>query len=890
MKSLAAAILGVVVVASLAASPFDDGKDAFGRQDWKTAAALLGQFAEQNPDDPQAPSAAFLRAVALYQQGNYRGSLDGFQKLERTWPESAFSHRLPYWKGTAALAAGQPAVAERELTAQGRYPQEELYSTRALLNLGLARVALGKSDRAIEAFQAFLQATKEAPLAAQAWASWADEDRKAGRTDQALVHYRSAWTAYPGDRWDLWSRTQAVDLDLSLHQYSAARTLLDESSAAFPAEEERWDSRKTEVYRGLGDRVALARVLEVRWAREPDPGKKQDLAANRARTAEELGQLDTDWWLKASAGPDEALGAEAIQRYAFWLEGAHKVGPAAQVLDEWTSAHPTPSDPWQQVRSRAAQDHWVAGDLAGARKAWNGLIEEFPQSKQLPVWLLGRGRLALDAGDTVPALADFSRLTKTFPQAPEALEARYQTGLVYLQRKEPARAEAWFYGLVQELKAGDLYQRALLARGVSFVDSGQTDLARGSLQRLIREAPTGPWTGAAWAALGRNALQGRQFDEASAAFGHAEASQTDAAQKAQALWSWAEVKTAQGQPAEASQAYARYATDYPTQPRVAEAQYRRGAVWSGAQNWQTALDTWEQVVRGLKGEFFAQTQEGMATALLRLGRPQEGWDRLEALEKGTPSPEAWYRWGQTATALGEPEWAATAFQTLLERHPDAPVAEAALPRAAGALLGGGHPEEALARYADYFQKFGLQPASAPVARGAAAAAQPFPGTLESLVKASRTWKLAPEVATEFSLAWAQSRLDSDTDAARGELQDLSRTAPWTSQRSEALGILGRWFLARGQLTDARTALEAAATLGDDLSVFKARWALAQVTEKEGDLGSAARQRESAEKAAGPGVPVEFRVQALQEALAAWTKAGKTEDADRVKQRIAALGT
>ena len=229
-----------------------------------------------------------------------------------------------------------------------------------------------------------------------------------------------------------------------------------------------------------------------------------------------------------------------------------------------------------------------------------------------------------------------------------------------------------------------------------------------------------------------------------------------------------------------------------------------------------------------------------------------------------------------------------AFQFLLQKHPDSPAAEAALPRAAGALLTGGKPEEAVARYADYFIKFGKEPASAPVARAASAAAQKFPLTLELLVTGSRGWNLAPEVSAEFAMAWAQSRLDSDTDKARIELQELSRNAPWTSQRSEALAILGRWNLERGNLAEARTALEAASGLGDDLSIFKARWALAQVTEKEGDWVNAARQRESAEKAAGPGVPVEFRIQILKEAALSWTKAGRSDDVQRVTARIQAL--
>jgi hypothetical protein len=166
----------------------------------------------------------------------------------------------------------------------------------------------------------------------------------------------------------------------------------------------------------------------------------------------------------------------------------------------------------------------------------------------------------------------------------------------------------------------------------------------------------------------------------------------------------------------------------------------------------------------------------------------------------------------------------------------------------------------------------------------------YPTTLEALVTAARSWDLAPEVSTEFLLAWAQSRLDADPEAAQAELRDLSQSAPWASQRSDALLILGKWHRDRGNLSEGRTLLEAAAGLGDDLSVFKARWALAQLTEALGDWGAAARQRESAEKAAGPGVPLEFRLMVLREAVDTWTKAGKGDEAARVKKRIEALSS
>ncbi|HTH13473.1 MAG TPA: tetratricopeptide repeat protein, partial [Spirochaetia bacterium] len=753
--------LGLLPVLALTASllwgaSLEEGKSAFGRQDWKTAAAVLGQVVQQNPDDPQAPTAAFLRAVALYQLQDFRGSLDAFQKLERTWPRSEFAHRLPYWKGTAALAAGQWALAERELSGQARYPDEQPFATRALLNLALARVAQGQDGPVVEALEAFTKASTEAPLLAQAWVVWGDLDRKAGRSDRALTRYTEATKSGPPGPWDLAARTNAIDLLVSVGRFDDAKTWLDGATQTYPNETQRWESRRTAVARGLGDTKTLVASLETRWAREADPAAKQALATNRARVSEESGQPEAAWWLKASVGPDATLGSSAILRYAFLVESTGAWAQAAGALEAWSSGRPVAVA--EEARDRAAQDRLQAADPASARKLWDRLIADAPRSSRLASWLLARGRVALDAGQSAQALADFSRLLKDLPQSAQAPEARYQTGLVYLQRQEPARAEAWFYPLIQELKSGDLYQRALLARGVCFVNSGQGDLARASLQRLLRETPDGPWAADAWAALGRNALQARLFDEAIDAFSQAKAKQKTPAAQSNALWSLAEAQAGKGDTDAASASYRVYASQFADQPQAAEASYRRGGVYLPGRDWQKALDAWTEALPSAR-DAGPRIRAGMATALLRLGKPDEGWAQLEALEASSPSPEAWYQWGQAATSAGLGDWATKAFQVLLQKHPDSPAAQAALPRAAGALLTGGKPDEALARYAEYFRRFGQQPDAAPVARAAAAAALPFPTTLEALVTASKTWALVPEVATEFSLAWAQSRLD-----------------------------------------------------------------------------------------------------------------------------------
>ncbi|HVZ34501.1 MAG TPA: tetratricopeptide repeat protein, partial [Polyangiaceae bacterium] len=446
-------ILLLFVAGAALATPFDDGKSAFAREQWKAAVIAFDRVLRDNPDSADAPQAAFLRAVALYQAGDFKASLDGFQKFDRSWPQSPLNRRLPYWKGTAALAAGQPAVAARELALQAQFPSEEPYVTRALLNLALAQAALAHPEDAIVSLDAFTRTSQEAPLVAQAWTVWGDLDRAAGRTADALNRYARASAAQPGGVWDLAARTQTIDMLLAQNRFSEARTAVDAAASALSAEADRWDQRRVTIARALNDRPALSKALESRWGRAQG-SLKQELAVNRALVAEESGAAEPVWWQRASQGPNDELASQAALRYAYSLETAKKWSEAARFLEIWASARPAV---WlESVGGRAALDRQLAGDAGGASKVWSRLLTAFPRSTQVPGWLLARGRVALDAGDTTRALEDFARVIKDFASSPESAEARYQTGLVYLKRQEPVRAEGWFYGLVQDQKSGDL--------------------------------------------------------------------------------------------------------------------------------------------------------------------------------------------------------------------------------------------------------------------------------------------------------------------------------------------------------------------------------------------------------------------------------------------------
>lgn len=866
------------------ADDFSDGKAAFSRQDWGGAVQLLGQYARTHESSSDAPQAAFLRGVALYQTGDYRASLDAFQKLGRTWPQSDVRQRLPYWTGTAALAAGQNALAESQLQLQAQFPDQEPYATRALLNLALAQAAQGKDAAAEQTIKSFLDKSNEPVLRAQGYVVWGDLSKKAGQWDSAVEHFRQSSAAQPSSRWDLAARTEQVDLLSQLLRWKDAKNSLSEARKVFPRELDRWDSRELVIDKALQDWPNLAATLESRWSRTQDAGQKQRDASNRAWVAEQQTLDSLPWWDRASAGPDLLLAKAALLRAATIREQQNDAGSAARILESWVaSRNGLAADDEISVRGRAASDFSAAGLVGSAVPIWTSLLTKYPEHSDSTGWLYQRGKYFRENGNSVRALEDFHTILERKLKSTESDEAEYQTGLVYMDRKEPARAEAWFYGLVQRLGHGDLYERSLLARGVAFVNSGKTDLARGSLERLIRENPSSPWVTDAWNALGRNALQARLFSEAKLAFQNVLDRTSDPTLRTTTLEALAEVALGSHDPDLASSTFETLANL--DSRRKSEFLLRTGQAYAAEGQWDKAAAQWQKGLPQLDGAGRSSVVGGIAEAQLHLGDPEQGFSLLNQVSDPTVGPDLWYRWGQTATALGYTDWATQAFEHLLTNFPDSRAAQSALPRAAGALLAGGKPEEAIARYADYFQEMGQRPEAAPVARAAAAAAAKYPDVLAALVRESQKWNLAPEVAAEWALASAQSRLDSDPDYARQELENLGKSAPWTTQQSTALLVLGRWYLSQGKLTEARAMMTSASGLGDDLTMFQARWGLAEVSERSGDLVTSARQRESFERSAGPGVPIEFRKQLLAEALALWKQLGKDADAQRVQDRL-----
>ena len=888
MKSPATAGFFLILAGALWAGPsanylLDQGSSAFSRQDYAGAIVLFSRLLKDFPEDSRSTTAAFLKGVSQYQAGQPQLALDSFQKLERAWPLSEFRKRLPYWKGVSALLAGLLPVAERELVAQAGFPDEKPWYVRSLFHLGLVRQQLKQDAAAVELWKKFLALSTEPELRAKAELLLGRQAQIEGASADALEWFRRASLEAPASMWDHEARKARIDLELSGAGFDTLR-LLEESSQLFPEDRDFWETRRIEAYRKAGNNDGSRQAILQRLARESDPLAKQKLSINLALLSDESGNPDLELWARAAKGPDASLVAMAVRRQSSLLEASGRWLEAAQLLES------QPED--EQSLTRAVQDYQAGGATKSAQSALNRLIQSFNDSPALPQWLDARAGLNLQAGDTSGALRDLDRILKDFPSYSRLTEVRYQMGLVYLKRDEPLRAESWFYGLVNELKSGELYERALLARGQAFVNAGNSDLARGSLERLIRERPNGDWAADAWYALAKVQLKERNFSAAWDAFSSASVHFGDPARKATALWEGVEASAELGDPVMASSRYQLFAAAFPTDPRAGESLFRSGNVYAQNKAWTTAIDRWNQDFSILKSPAREQTRLGLALAYLQLGQILRANEQLLALEKEAISPEvaanAWFLYGQSATALGLASEATSAFETLIRLHPSSPLVEKALPRAAGALLGNGDPKLALARYADFFSRFGLQSSSVAVARSACAASAAYPELLQQLVNQSRSWPLTPEVRAEFDLAWWRSQLDVDPAQALAELQKLSRAAPWSSQRSQALTIAGQWSLARNRVDDARTYFEAAQSLGDDLSVYTAKLGLAQVLEKEGRPEEAARQRETTEKSAGPGVPLEFRLTTLKEALELWKAAGKSDDIARVSARLAAL--
>jgi tetratricopeptide (TPR) repeat protein len=870
-------------------------QDVFDSQAWNAAAELALEFVQNYPDSPRADAAGFLRGVSLLNAGRSLEALGAFQKLQRSVSDPAIRHRLAYWEGWSAYTSGQLALAETDFKEATRSPSEPSLIPKAWFYLGLVSQKLNKIEQARAAFESFLATRPSDPeLKGQALLRLGDLCGDAS----ARVYWLKVLDELPQSSLVADAALRLSQLEKDQGHSEAGIAVLKQALALQPKSGDRLLPALADLQQGLGDWLALERTLERYLELETDPALRQKTLADLAYAQEKAQKNSASTWKACSRGPDLALAARAILEWAALQEKAGRFEAGANGLYDWGRPLETHSEAeaplWDAVRL-----YRLSGNLDRARLTVDLLLDHFSQSSSLPLYLLESARLEHALGNNTTALKVCQNLTDHFSTSPEAGEARYLQGMIYMTRGEPLRAEGYFYTLMEVLGNGlektELYQRALLARGLAFLGGGKTDLAEDSLRRLLNEAPQGPWAGEAWTALGATLAAERHFQKAAEAYTQSLLHLTEPEERAKAEWSRAQVLTTAENWPQAAQSYETYIKAFPKGKNVLEAIFYQGVCLARQGQWDAALAVWTPQLKKHDPRLPISWWQEAALAELHAARLPQAWKLLTEIgavykKNNEAVAEVLVRWALAAENLGKTAEAQRAYTRVVADYPQTKASQIALPKAAGALVAsGGDPKAALERYAEYFKDWGKSPQAVGVVRAAcsqmAHGAQDF---FQAFYTASQTWPLSSDVRSQIELEWWKSQIDVDSKDALPALSELARSAPWPSQRSEALRIAGRWATRQGHWDQARDFLTAALTMGDDLSIFEARSALADLAEAQGKMEDAARLRETAERQSGEGVPTAFKIDLLRKAEANWKSLGKLEDLERVRARLKEL--
>ncbi|MCK5736800.1 MAG: outer membrane protein assembly factor BamD, partial [Spirochaetaceae bacterium] len=89
------------VTAQSADQLYAGGRQAFTDGLWQTATSQFSRLLREYPEDLRADSAAYMGAVANYNDGKYRDCIKILVSFPGRYPDSAWNQRVAYWEGLA---------------------------------------------------------------------------------------------------------------------------------------------------------------------------------------------------------------------------------------------------------------------------------------------------------------------------------------------------------------------------------------------------------------------------------------------------------------------------------------------------------------------------------------------------------------------------------------------------------------------------------------------------------------------------------------------------------------------------------------------------------------------------------------------------------------------
>jgi len=905
------------------------GYKAFTAGLWQTASSRFARFLREYPEDSRADSATYFGAVAYYKMGDFHLCLEALKGFDKKYPKSRWLGQAAYWGGLSSYELedwiGAASSFERQIEFDDESAEQSLFylgaslenledwegaeaaysrlaersesgdlAAKAVFRLGQVQLLDNRPAEAIGTFSRLTSEYSESSLALQG-SYWIAEARKEmGEDLAALEAYRNYIAIDEKLPYMSFALLEAARLASDAHLNEEALRYLDVWERKFNSnidEEIQVALRiRAAIYLRMG-RVDAAKEAYSSILRDPENEDEEQIAAfNLAQTW--LGSdevfLAVPHLEKAIKGPDRRIAADA-EFLAGSILISHQDGRGAEFLESFANRYPEDERREEALRLAFAAYREEAR-LDRAKAVIEMLIRDYPRSPELPSYLFLRGELALSMGDSTSALRYYGIIVKDHDESPVAVEANSRIGFVYSERKEYIRAAGYYTRAAEAgggVMGGEAGRRDAYSAAIAYLNGDMNAEAIELLDSIVKSDPKGAWSAESAYYLGEAHYDEGSYADAREAYRNA-ASYSGGEHIFDALygigWTWFH----QLEWDDAAGAFEEAARAAITAEQRARAHFRVGMSLVFGGNWEEALIAYEDALLAEDEQWREVTLYQKAWVLLNLDRIEEANRISRIMSEEFPdsglAADLPFRMGENAMRDGNFAEAIRWYDRTQAQYPDTKMAIQAELRAALAAKEGGDVKGASKRYGAWVINHPENPGASAAIRSWAQMLKKS-GNLELLVNAKN--KIMDSLGNNLSLsapiilAWA--RLTSSDSVTL--LQDIAEDESLPpADRSEALLLLAHSYLRKEDFDRSREVYEVLVREIPGGIGAEAQEGIARSYLAEGRLDEAAE--------AYMAIPYLFPNQedlsnnALREAERLFREAGRTEEADRIREDIA----
>lgn len=910
---------------------YSGGRQAFTDGLWPTSASQFTRLLREYPEDHRADSAAYMAAVAYHNSRDYDRSIRLLESFPGKYPDSAWNMRVAYWEGLGRYALGDWQGAANAFERQGRLLDEPSYRERALLYLGACREKLEEWAEAEDVYLRLEQDSQDYEISARAvfrlgqirladerpaealtsfsrlafdysgsslardveyWI--AEAQRRLGRDESALGSYRNFLAAVYESEYRSHALLEAARL--------AARSGNDEEALAYLDLREREWSAGTDADRPTVLRIraasrfrtgqlAAARADYQEILRHPASDSEAqsaafDLAQTWIGTADELNAVA--YLEEASSGPDPRISADALYT-AGQILLASGAGRGARYLE--ALATDFPEDSRREESLRLVVTTYRGNNVPAALEALDILIPDYPESEYLPSYLFLRGELFLAEENQTDALRDYGRITREFPGSDYVSDSWSRIGYIYAERGEHVRASEHYLSAADSaggLSGGEKGRRAIYSAGVALLNGRDTRGAVELFSSLVQSDPSGPWGVEAAYHMGEAFYDSGDYEAARDAYSVAARYGNShwAFEAAYALgWTWFR----QSEWEHAAEAFELAVEAGMDNEQISRSRYRVGLSLASSGNWEDAISHYRRALEYGRAPWREEALYQYSWALLNLEREQDAFEIADILAREYPESDLPadlpFRMGENFMAAGDYPRAVEWYDICTQRYGGSSISDKAGLRAALAIRESGDSVEAARRYGQWIAAHPEDPGSLAASRSWAEALKSSGDPAAAEEARELALVIDPEsdgIAVPVVLAWVRvSGIPADSAEILDNLAE-NENLP-AADRAEALLLRAHLYRNEGRYGRARQIYEVLVRDIPGHVGAESQEGLARSYAEEGRIDEAAE--------AYLAVPYlypeesDLSARALREAEKLYREAGRTDEADKILERI-----